>query len=113
MTAPKEILVFYDGARLLLALIPKKVGIGYQKTPIGHHPESWHNDLADAVSADVFGLDGHIEVDARGSLEARVEPFAAALNRVFGYAVRHVDAEEFWANHPRGQAPAVASGPKP
>ena len=113
MSEAKEILVHYDGYRLLLALIPKKVGQGFQKRPIGHHHEPWHHELADAVGGDVFGLDGHIEVDAPGSLKPKVEPFVDALRKVYGTSVRLVDEGEFWSNHPGGEPARTLSGPKP
>lgn len=45
-------------------LIPKKKGIGFLKTPIGHHA----NELSKLISElgyDCFGLDGYVNIPVR------------------------------------------------
>lgn len=42
-------------------LIPKKKGIGFLKTPIGHHVSK----LISELGYDCFGLDGYVNIPVR------------------------------------------------
>lgn len=100
MSANKEILVYHDPPRQILALIPKRRGEGFLKVPIGHHASAKIQALEDAAKGDVYGLDGHVEIETSAQTRDILADFSKALEQVFGFPVREVEKSEFWEKHP-------------
>lgn len=103
MTPEREILVYVQDTAVM-ALIPKKRGEGFLKVPAGHHATTFISDLEDAVGCDVFGLDGHLEMQVRWATPAFVERVKKALASAYGLPVREVGVE-FWEKHPIRSSP--------
>jgi len=93
----KEILVccwLFDGIQLL---IPKKKGIGFLKSPCGHHHEQWMHD----IEYDAHGLDGYIdircschewEVEKRDAILKHLMP---KITKRFPFPWKIVESSEF------------------
>ena len=114
MSEAREILL-YAQVTSVLALIPKRRGLGFLKVPAGHHATTFITDLEEAVGTDVYGLDGHLEFPVRFVTPEFLARVTAALMQAYGLPVREVGAE-FWEKHPiRGAGDAGESrrGPAP
>lgn len=82
-TSRKELLWLHIDTNIWV-LVPKKRGIGYLKTPYGHHAnadfEKVRRDKMDNI--DVFGLDGYLELcidRISGNFKEKDEQYAAKL----------------------------------
>lgn len=84
----------------LNVLIPKRRGTGYLRVPYGHHNDPKLNRIADAIRADVCGLDGYLAFEISLSRQDRerivgiVLPMLAAH---FGFTQWREDPKAFWA----------------
>lgn len=100
MSANKKILIYHDPPRQILALIPKLRGEGFLKVPIGHHASAKIQALEDAAKGDVYGLDGHVEIETSAQTGDILADFSIALEKAFGFPAREVGKTEFWEKHP-------------
>lgn len=78
-------------------LVPKKIGTGFLKVPVGHHHANWLDDLP----YDITGLDGYIDIECdchpweevkRDAILTEIMPM---ITKKFGFDWQLVDSKEF------------------
>lgn len=89
-------------AKTYAALIPKRRGTGFLRVPVGHHPERRITDLEDAIGGNVFGLDGDVDLETHlyWKWDEGDKKVSEALTKCFGFPVRIVENDYFFAKHP-------------
>ncbi len=103
----KELLYCWVASGLHV-LVPKRRGMGFLKTPYGHHLDRGLDAIADAAHVDVTGLDGALCFECSGKIyhggKAARDAFAAVivprLQTHYGWNAREVDETEFWRLYP-------------
>lgn len=89
----------------LCALIPKKRGRGFLKQPYGHHIDPELEGIRHQLGGvDLFGLDGHLEVDIHrirdtDRFEATARKALTLLEAHYDYPSRE-SRTDFWHHHP-------------
>ncbi|ARK07519.1 hypothetical protein LAV_00144 [Sphingobium phage Lacusarx] len=86
-------------------LVPKRRGVGFLKSPLGHHNGPLHSISYD-IGFDIYGLDGSLDIQT-GSLYRFDIP--ELLARIIPPIAAHYQMEweqigdEFWDLHPIGR----------
>ncbi|MEN9854954.1 MAG: hypothetical protein RLZZ157_80 [Pseudomonadota bacterium] len=103
-TKEAEILMIRSGVAVhqYWALIPKKRGVGFLSVPIGHHVTDKVTQLEREICGNAFGLEGNVclETPFFHEGDAGDQKTCQALTRCFGFPVKMVEADYFWARHP-------------
>lgn len=87
------------GARLISrigVLVPKRRGVGFLAVPLGHHPDPGLDRISTEFGADIFGLDGCLDIMT--GARRRDAQFSAIMERLathYQMTWREVTAPEF------------------
>lgn len=105
----KELLVYIPaGMQCVMILVPKRRGEGFLAAPFGHHNNPALSNVAYEIGYDLFGLEGHLEVDTgslyreadkAGGMDKFLERIMTPISLHYGMPWRQV-GEEFWDLHP-------------
>lgn len=85
-------------------LVPKKRGIGYLKSPYGHHHIERLSEIGHQVGCDICGLDGSLDFevpsrlycsmgDEKTEFEQRLMPL---LEKYYGFSSEPIDIQAYW-----------------
>lgn len=91
---PKALIVAFLES-VILVLVPKKRGTGFQKVPLGHHYDEVAAFMI-TLGADIYGLDGHLEINfppgVPGSPQRKKaeERFLDPISGFYGYPWREI-----------------------
>lgn len=83
----------------IIMLIPKKIGGGFLKSPVGHHHEPWMSDM----TYDVDGLDGYLNIECGRNYidqDAILKEIMPIIQSRFNFPWRIVSHAEFWGHLP-------------
>lgn len=88
-------------------LVPKRIGSGFLRVPLGHHQSARLEPVEVAAGCDIYGLDGALDFQC-GTVVAVYEAervkfegkIRSALESAYGLPLRIVEPRIYWQLHP-------------
>lgn len=90
-------------------LVPKKRGLGFLKSPLGHHHVPGLSDIEQIAGCDIFGLDGALLFQLNGNIchgtatekKSFVDLVMPELEKYYGLCSREISVSDYFKLNPR------------